>query len=89
MRISSNFDYIHGSLDQIATVMGFEYELVDSSEELFIKNRGVNVVVAGEVVGVMGIVHPWTLGKFDIGYPITLLELNIQKIKKFETEFII
>ena len=46
MHISSNFDYINGSLDQIATVMGFEYELVDSSEGLFIENRGVNEVVA-------------------------------------------
>jgi len=87
MRVASNFDAIHGTLDQLATVMGFEYELTDTSEQLFIKNRGVDVNVNGVKVGVMGIVHPWTLGQFEIGYPITLLELNIQKVKKFETEF--
>jgi len=89
MRSASNFDMIHGSLDQIATVMQFEYQLQDSNEQLFIKNRGVDIYVKGIKVGVMGIVHPWTLGKFEIGYPITLLELNIQKIKKFDNEFVI
>lgn len=89
MRVASNFDNIHGSLDHLASVMGFGYELKDSSEELFIKNRGVDIIVNGVKVGVMGIIHPWTLGQFEIGYPITILELNIQKIKKFDNEFVI
>jgi len=89
MRVSSKFDEIHGCLDYLSSSMGFTYSLQDSQEQCFIQNRGVDILVDGLVVGVMGIVHPWTLNKFDIGYPVTLLELNLELIKKFENEFII
>lgn len=66
MRVSSNFDFVHGCLDFICGAMDVQYSLKHSEEQLFIKNRGVDVLVNGEVVGVMGIVHPWTLEKFEV-----------------------
>lgn len=87
MSTKSKFDEIHGCLDWISCCMDFEYKLEISSEELFIKNRGVNILYNNDIVGVMGIIHPYTLNEFSIGYPVTILELNIQKIKKFDQEF--
>lgn len=87
MRVTSHFDEMHGCLDFISCSMGVEYELQESKEEMFVKNRGVDVLINGVIVGHMGIVHPWTLNKFEIGFPVTLLELNIEKIKEFKCEF--
>jgi len=46
--------------------------------------------VNGHKVGEMGVLHPLVLHKFDIIYPVELLELNIEKIKTFALgEFVV
>jgi len=67
MATKSKFDEIHGCLDWICNCMEFDYKLETSNEELFIKNRGINILCNNEIVGVMGIIHPYTLNEFEIG----------------------
>ena len=50
------------------------------ADGLFFPGRQAQVVVKGVVVGVVGVVHPDALGRFDpaIGHPCSALELDLE-----------
>ena len=44
---------------------------------------GVDVAVQGDVeIGTLGVLHPSVLEKFEIGYPCSALEFNLEPFKK-------
>lgn len=54
------------------------YEWRQSESDTFFPGRHADVFVKGQKVGEFGIVHPAVLEKFDIEYPVTALELNLE-----------
>ncbi len=47
-------------------------------DEAFFPERRADVLLRGAKVGVFGIVHPEVLEAFDISYPVSALELDIE-----------
>ncbi|KAK1445164.1 phenylalanine--tRNA ligase subunit beta [Babesia gibsoni] len=61
------------------------YRLVETEDKAFMPNRAVKIVLSSApdvVIGTMGIVHPDVLRRFHILIPVTVLELDVVKMKQ-------
>ena len=82
----SGLEVVHGVLDRIMVVTGAAkggdagYEMVESDEATFFPGRQARVARGGKDVGVLGIVHPDVLQKFDIVNPCSILELDLEPL---------
>eukprot|EP00656_Telonema_subtile_P019116 TRINITY_DN2039_c0_g1_i2.p1 TRINITY_DN2039_c0_g1~~TRINITY_DN2039_c0_g1_i2.p1 ORF type:complete len:350 (-),score=111.47 TRINITY_DN2039_c0_g1_i2:160-1209(-) len=89
--VESGFQYVHGVLDQVmafnrvkhAREVGAEngYTLQEGSHpSYFTGGEGVcaEVVLKGEVIGRVGILHPEVMANFGIQYPCSALEITVQ-----------
>ncbi len=69
-------------LQTLMKELGFGFELRACEDSAFIKGRCVEILVGGEVVGVMGSAHPEVIEKFGLTAPVALCELRITLLKK-------
>ena len=58
--------------------------IVESDEATFFPGRQARVARGGKDVGVLGIVHPDVLEKFDIVNPCSILELDLEPLLDVE-----
>jgi len=54
------------------------YSISPSSDPCFFTGMCADVLVNGQKIGVMGALHPIVLKNFDITYPASLLEIDIE-----------
>lgn len=54
------------------------YEIRESENDTLFPGRRADVIYKGIVVGFFGIVHPTVLEKFEICFPCSVLELNLE-----------
>ena len=57
---------------------GVSYSWQPSSHPSYFPGRQATVLAGGKEVGIFGVVHPEVLEAFDIPYPVSALELNIE-----------
>lgn len=84
------FEIIHGLLDRVMAVLDVTptvdkekdpaegYHIRKSSDPAYFPGRAAEVVYKGVKVGVMGVLHPEVLGKFEIVNPCAAFEINIE-----------
>lgn len=81
---TSGLENIHGLLDIIMKKLAFgyasDYTLVPAEDPTFFPKRQANVFLAGQNVGIFGIVHPEVLENFGISFPVSLLEIDIEAL---------
>ena len=84
---TSGFEVVHGALDRVMLVTGAAkngdagYTLDTSMDEAtYFPGRQAAIVRDGRRIGVMGVVHPTVLGKFDIVNPCSVLELDLEPL---------
>ncbi|KAJ3137068.1 hypothetical protein HDU90_002239 [Geranomyces variabilis] len=84
---TSGFENIHGLLDRIMMKMGVGlvphgdeggYYIKESNNATFFPGRRADIFYKNQLVGAFGIVHPDVLEKFEIGFPCTAIELNVE-----------
>jgi phenylalanyl-tRNA synthetase beta chain len=82
---TSGFEVAHGALDRVMQITGAAKDgdagyTLDTSlnEATYFPGRQAGIVRDGKRIGVMGVVHPTVLGKFDIVNPCSVLELNLE-----------
>jgi phenylalanyl-tRNA synthetase beta chain len=56
------------------------YYIVPSKDDIFFEDRQAHLYVLGQKAGVFGIVHPKVLKNFEIKYPVSLAELDMEYI---------
>jgi phenylalanyl-tRNA synthetase beta chain len=54
--------------------------LEETSHPTFFPGRQARIVLKGLEIGTMGIIHPEVLDNFDLMYPVSAFEIDIQKI---------
>ncbi|GMH97782.1 hypothetical protein TrST_g12655 [Triparma strigata] len=64
---------------------GLVYTIAEGSDPMFFQGRAADILMkrdGGEFkkIGSFGVVHPEVLKKFDIGYPASMLEINIEDL---------
>ncbi|KAJ3214221.1 hypothetical protein HK099_006984 [Clydaea vesicula] len=83
----SGFGPIHGVLDALMIKLGVKhvkigedngYYIKESKHPTYFQGRKADIYYNNKVVGVFGVVHPSVLRKFEISYPTSCLELNIE-----------
>jgi len=84
------FEVLHGLLDQFMNVLDVKstkdktnepeqgYHIRKSDDGAFFPGRAAEVLYKGLVIGVMGVVHPDVLSKFEIVHPCAALEINVE-----------
>ena len=83
---ASNFEVIHGLLDLLMTKVGADfvardYQLAeDDSDVRFFPLRGFSVMLKGEKIGSVGVIHPEVLNNFELKYPVSALEIDFDKM---------
>ena len=65
-------------LSKLQSDAGVGYEWQASDDPTFFPKRHATVLSQGKPVGHFGVVHPQVLANFDIPYPVSALELNIE-----------
>ena len=86
--LSSKFEHIHGLMDYIMTKLGIKsktedgYTLKIGTDNAFISNGQIEIMHKENSIGVMGIVHPKVLEAFEIPYPVSMLELDLDYLAK-------
>jgi len=84
------FEVIHGLLDQFMTVLEVKptqdkvknpnegYHIRKCDDGAFFPGRAAQVIYKGQSIGVMGVIHPDVLSKFEIVHPCAALEINVE-----------
>ncbi|KAL3899029.1 MAG: hypothetical protein SGCHY_002336, partial [Lobulomycetales sp.] len=86
---SSGFEAIHGLLDRVFAMFEVKsvavgedggYYISESQDPTFFPGRRADVFYNLKKVGVFGILHPLVLKSYDIHFPASSLEINIEPL---------
>jgi len=84
------FEVIHGLLDRVMQVLEVKpttdkqnkpeegYHIRKGSDAAMFPGRSAEVVYKGKVIGIMGVIHPDVLTKFEIVNPCAAMEINVE-----------
>ncbi|KAI1311244.1 phenylalanyl-tRNA synthetase [Xylaria venustula] len=81
---TSGFEVVHGLLDRVLLMLRVkDYFIQEISDSTFFPGRAAGVYLGkkGEDsrrIGEIGVLHPEVLGNFDIRYPVSVFELNLE-----------
>ncbi|KAI1176361.1 phenylalanyl-tRNA synthetase [Nemania sp. FL0916] len=81
---TSGFEVIQGLLDRIFLMLRVdEYFIKEISDSTFFPGRAAGVYLGNREkdnrrIGEIGVLHPEVLDKFEIRYPVSVLELNLE-----------
>ena len=81
---------LHGTLDllmmKIGAVRNKDYYLKEQApneDKKYFDKRGGNVMLAGEKIGTIGILHPEVIENFQLKNPVSVFELDLQPVWEF------
>jgi phenylalanyl-tRNA synthetase beta chain len=78
----AELEVIHGLLDIVLSKLSYkfstDYFLRPSSHPTFLPGRQAEIVLKGQVIGHLGIVHPEVLDNFDLKIPVSLFEVDVE-----------
>ncbi|KAI1741891.1 phenylalanyl-tRNA synthetase [Xylaria scruposa] len=80
---TSGFEVVHGLLDRIFLMLQVkDYFIQEIPDSTFFPGRAAGVYLGkegeGRRIGELGVLHPEVLEKFEIKYPVSVLELNLE-----------
>ncbi|XP_075220066.1 phenylalanine--tRNA ligase beta subunit [Lycorma delicatula] len=81
---SPGFEIIHGLLDRFMQLMliprslqdGYYISAIDDST--FFPQRCAEIIMKGQILGKIGVIHPDVVANFDLSLPCSALEINIE-----------
>jgi phenylalanyl-tRNA synthetase beta chain len=88
LNTQDNFEVIHGALGllmtKISATLGKDYTLVeDENDRKFFPGRGAKVVLAGQPIGSIGVLHPEVLVSFELKNPVSVMEIDLEPVWQF------
>ncbi|KAI9103803.1 hypothetical protein DFS34DRAFT_605913 [Phlyctochytrium arcticum] len=81
---TSGFETIHGLLDRIMMKLSIPkdqktgYAILESTAETYFPGRQADIYHAQKRIGSFGVLHPDVLARFEIGFPCTALEFDLE-----------
>lgn len=79
---SPGFEIIHGLLDRVMQLLEVTEYSLKASDEIpsYFEGRGAQVILKGNCIGWLGVLHPEVCEKFELVNPCSGLEINLEKI---------
>lgn len=83
---SPGFEITHGLLDRIMQLLEIKpasedrsgYRIEAASDSSFFPGRCANIIVGSKVVGRVGVLHPEVITMFDLNYPASAVEMDLE-----------
>ncbi|XP_028161926.1 phenylalanine--tRNA ligase beta subunit [Ostrinia furnacalis] len=80
---AAGFQFVHGLLDRVMALLRVPYSsdgygLRQREDPAYFPGRCAEVVLRGEVIGKIGVIHPNVLAAFELTNPCSALEINIE-----------
>lgn len=78
---TAGFEVIHGLFDrtmQLLEISTDDYKFVPVNDPSFFHGQCADIVVRGESIGKIGVLHPQVIVKFDLNLPCAVFEINIE-----------
>lgn len=87
LNTTASFEVIHSALGLLMTKIGatlkdYNLQATDDDKKYFDK-RGANVMLRGNKVGTIGVLHPEVIENFQLKNPVSVLELDLAPIWAF------
>ncbi len=83
MHSKANFTEIKSIIESILTGIGADYKIGPKSHGSFIEGRCAAIILSdGQELCYFGELHPKTITNFDLSYPVTGFELDVNKINE-------
>ncbi|XP_011306638.1 probable phenylalanine--tRNA ligase beta subunit [Fopius arisanus] len=85
---SAGFEIIHGLLDRVMQLLEVPWSIDKSKDGYYLEaaedptyfpQRCAKIIVHGQEIGKMGVLHPEVLQKFELHLPCSSLEINIER----------
>lgn len=80
----TGFTEIKSLIEGIAMNLGLEIDIVSNEHDSFIDGRCASITINEDEVGYFGEIHPKVLDNFELEYPTTAFEMNIDKISELK-----
>ncbi|XP_034828388.1 phenylalanine--tRNA ligase beta subunit isoform X1 [Maniola hyperantus] len=83
---AAGFQYVHGLLDRVMALLRHPwdkqtgYYLRQCDDPGYFPGRCAEVVLRGQAIGKVGVVHPDALAAFDLSNPCSAVEINIEPL---------
>jgi phenylalanyl-tRNA synthetase beta chain len=65
---------------------GKDYHLIPSQDPFYFPGQQFSIILGGEELGSLGVVHPKVLNKFGWGHPTATWEIDITILEKYYTQ---
>ncbi|KAM3967055.1 phenylalanine--tRNA ligase beta subunit [Aphomia sociella] len=81
---AAGFQFVHGLLDRLMLLLRQPwrgptgYQLRPRDDPAYFPGRCADVVLDGQVIGKIGVIHPSVLAAFDLTNPCSAVEINIE-----------
>lgn len=79
---SASFTEIKGLMGKFFQSIGMEMNIAEDNKPFLIEGRQAKVLVDNENAGFFGEMHPEIIERFELGNPVVVFEINIEKIFK-------
>lgn len=70
-------------MTKIGAVLNKDFNLKECQDPKFFPTRGADVVLAGQKVGTIGVLHPEVLENFQLKNPVSVVELDFEPVWEF------
>lgn len=75
-----NFTEIKKTLDYLTRILGLKYTLKEKEKNELIQGRSAQIIINDKPIGTIGEIHPETLLLFNMKMPVSVLEINLDKL---------
>lgn len=81
---NAGFEIVHGLLDKITSSLEVHwgtkngYQLQETSDTTYFPGRCAKIVKGDHKIGTVGVLHPLVLQAFDVNYPCSAIEIDIE-----------
>ncbi|MCX8173954.1 MAG: phenylalanine--tRNA ligase subunit beta [Thermoplasmata archaeon] len=83
----ANFTEVKSVAESFLVEFEAKYEVKPLETPYFIGGRGAKIEINSKTVGIMGEIHPSTLEKFGINYPVAAFEIQISGLLLCQRDF--
>jgi phenylalanyl-tRNA synthetase beta chain len=82
----ASFTEVKSLVESVLRDLSVNHSIAPSASGTFLEGRGAEVLVAGNVVGHFGEVHPQVITDFELGYPVVAFEMDLEILTEGKLE---
>lgn len=82
----ASFTEVKSLVESIMRDLSVKYVIQPSSAGTYLEGRGADVMVNGRCIGSFGEMHPQVIVDFELGYPISAFELDLEAMTEGKLE---